>query len=85
MPAYQMPPLELLFEPLMESFLETRSDVMSQQNGVAEIDLPESGDIEMEVDEVGSLSVAGNQKVRKVDEGEMELFVNLFKLHTLNL
>ncbi|KAF7347703.1 S-adenosyl-L-methionine-dependent methyltransferase [Mycena venus] len=76
-PAYLMPPLEKLFEPLMNGFLKPR---------VAEAPAPPptpaaNEDVDMEGE--GGTTVAGAATKRFVDAKEMEIMVDLFRAHTL--
>lgn len=76
-PAYLMPPLAYLFEPLMASFLTPR---MEPNQSVTKA--PGSGedeDIDMEEDDSPVLSVTPSRRI--VNEVEMELFIDTFRNH----
>ncbi|KAJ7235856.1 hypothetical protein B0H12DRAFT_132191 [Mycena haematopus] len=77
-PAYLMPPLEKLFEPLMNGFLKPR--VVAE----ASIPLPATTESEnVNVEGEGRTTVAGADAKRVVSAGEMDAMVTLFKTHTL--
>jgi NET1-associated nuclear protein 1 (U3 small nucleolar RNA-associated protein 17) len=79
-PAYLVPPLESLFEPLINSFLKTRpEDTNTTVGGNAEV---EDGDADME-EEGGDRVVSRTQPKRVVDRDEIDSFVDLFKMHTV--
>jgi len=81
-PAYLVPPLESLFEPLMSSFLHPRTEEIAVPNG----DDPENEDVGMDVDEVGGNEgpfLVESRPERIVDAQEMNDFVELFKHYGL--
>lgn len=83
-PAYLMPPLETMFDSIMQTFLTPRSIVKSGENDGKRI---ERDDEEMDVDEE---PVPGDEAplivkntARVVDEREMHEFVEIFKHYGL--
>ncbi|KAJ7619182.1 WD40 repeat-like protein [Mycena polygramma] len=73
--AYLMPPLEQLFEPLMNGFLKPRvTDVSPPVASVNE---------DVDMDGEGHTTLAGMDAKRAVDSEEMGAMVDLFKAHTL--
>jgi NET1-associated nuclear protein 1 (U3 small nucleolar RNA-associated protein 17) len=74
--AYLMPPLENLFEPLMNGFLKPRivEDVLPS------VVVPADQDVEMGD---GRVTPAQGDAKRVVDEQEMGAMIDLFKKHTL--
>ncbi|KAF8078907.1 hypothetical protein FPV67DRAFT_84370 [Lyophyllum atratum] len=75
-PAYLMPPLEHLFSPLMDGFLKPRLYDSSPRV------TPEDEDVDME-DEPADLVRAGVQRARVVNQKEMDVFIDLFKKHSV--
>lgn len=84
-PAYLMPPLESLFEPLIGSFLHLRTEVLdpseSRRNDA------EDEDVQMDVDQDANPEekplLVGTRAERIVDGREMNDFVELFKHYGL--
>ncbi|KDQ63260.1 hypothetical protein JAAARDRAFT_29279 [Jaapia argillacea MUCL 33604] len=78
-PAYLMPPIETLFESLMEGLLEP---VIAESNDTMHLadgeDATETVDIEMDEGSDTKL-IVGTQRRRVVDEREMDTFFSLFK------
>jgi NET1-associated nuclear protein 1 (U3 small nucleolar RNA-associated protein 17) len=79
-PAYLMPPLESLFEPLINGFLQPRPSSLGAPapGGVED---PEDEEAEMEVDEPINSDepfIVGARPERVVDAREMDDFVELF-------
>jgi len=75
-PAYLMPPIESLYEPIMESFLKPRS----QEDDIHLVEgIEQDEDVEMaEQSDDEPVTVRGRQE-RLVDQKEMDLFVKLFQ------
>ncbi|KAI0079626.1 WD40 repeat-like protein [Panus rudis PR-1116 ss-1] len=78
-PAYLMPPLDTLFEPLMSDFLTTRSHGKS----AADADEQEPGqeDVEMDVEGDEAPVLVGNRLERVVNSDEMNAMIDLFVHH----
>jgi len=83
-PAYLIPPLSALFDPLMEDFLTPRSSVNKAEEAMDHE--PEVGDDEMDVDAEGDDGpiIVGNRLERIVDRGETDAMVQLFIKHAIN-
>jgi len=86
-PAYLMPPLESLFQPLINGFLQPRT-LGLERNLPAGVEGQEEVEVEMEVDEPVNLEsrspfIAGAKPQRVVDAREMNDFVELFRHHGL--
>jgi len=81
-PAYLMPPLETVFDSIMQTFLTPRSTVESGEGGAKQAD-----DEEMDVDEDGVLEddspLIVKNTTRVVDGREMDEFVKIFKHYGL--
>lgn len=77
-PAYLMPPLEHLFEPLIARFLIPRDQDIAQSRVVE----PGEPDVDMEED-VQDPMISGVHRPRMVDQEEMDSFVTLFRRHTV--
>lgn len=76
-PAYLMPPLESLFDPLMKGFLTHRSpEPVDSDDEHQEHDNPDE-DADMEVDDEVPL-VVGPQLERYIDKQEMQAFITIF-------
>jgi NET1-associated nuclear protein 1 (U3 small nucleolar RNA-associated protein 17) len=75
-PAYLMPPIGSLYEPIMESFLKPRS----QEDDIHLVEgIEQDEDVEMaEQSDDEPVTVRGRQE-RLVDQKEMDLFVKLFQ------
>lgn len=85
-PAYLMPPLESLFEPLLGGFLQLRSETQATLAAGAGVGAHEDEEVQMEVDEddVGDKPLfVGSRPERIVDGREMNDFVELFKHYGL--
>ena len=83
-PAYLMPPLETMFDSIMQTFLTPRLTAKSSEDGAKQV---EKDDEEMDVDEDpvpedDSPFIVKNT-TRVVDEREMYEFVNIFKHYGL--
>ena len=76
-PAYMIPPLETLFEPIMTHFLTPRPPEDET------VRVPEDGeDTSMDVDESQSdVRVSGTRTERVVDAREMDALIHLFRQH----
>lgn len=75
-PAYLMPPIASLYEPLMNGFIKQRSATTKQPdepNGQLDDDVEMAGQSDDDV------IIIGAQRERVVDDEEMRLFVDLFK------
>lgn len=82
-PAYLMPPLGTLFDPLMDEFLTPRTSADGTLKPDVENDADEQdGDVEMEG--VEPPIVVGNRLERVVDHHEMTAMIELFKHHGLH-
>lgn len=81
-PAYLMPPLDSLYGPLMDSFIKIR---VEDEGNTASADAPEPEDEDVDMEEESSEPiVVGKQRRRVVSDEEMQLFVDLFKQHSVN-
>ncbi|KAJ7103370.1 WD40 repeat-like protein [Mycena belliarum] len=76
-PAYLMPPLESLFESLMNGFLKPRV----VEAPALPSTVPADEDVDMGGDEI--VSMARRDIIRVVDQKELGAMVDLFKAHTL--
>jgi hypothetical protein len=80
-PAYFMPSLESLFEPLINDFLKTRhEDTKITTQSIAET---EDDNVDIE-EENGEWSLMRPQRKWIGSREEMDSFVNLFKMHAIN-
>ena len=83
-PAYLMPPLETMFDSIMQTFLTPRSTVKSGEDGAKQAE--KDGD-EMDVDEdpvsEDDSPLIVKNTTRVVDEREMDEFVKIFKHYGL--
>ncbi|KAG7452299.1 WD40 repeat-like protein [Guyanagaster necrorhizus] len=75
-PSYYMPPLESLFDDVMDDFLKPRQVKMAS---ISEDD----ADVGMDVDEPADVPPAVVRRKLVVNEEEMGMFVDLFKAHAL--
>ncbi len=75
-PSYLMPPLESLFDDVMDDFLKPRQVKMTK---IAEDDV----DVDMDVDEPADVPPAAARRKLVMNEEEMGVFVDLFKAHSL--
>lgn len=71
-----MPPLESLFDDVMDDFLKPRQVKMTK---IAEDDV----DVDMDVDEPADVPPAAVRRKLVMNEEEMGVFVDLFKAHSL--
>ena len=82
--AYLMPPLETIFDSIMQTFLTPRSTAESGEHGAKQA---EKDDEEMNVDEDGVLEddspLIVKNTTRVVDGREMDEFVKIFKHYGL--
>ncbi|KAJ7925936.1 hypothetical protein B0H13DRAFT_1973962 [Mycena leptocephala] len=76
--AYLMPPLEKLFEPLMNGFLKPRAAEVS----VVPSAITANEDVDMD-GEGRTATVSGVEAKRVVDPQEMDAMIDLFRTHTL--
>jgi NET1-associated nuclear protein 1 (U3 small nucleolar RNA-associated protein 17) len=76
-PAYLLPPLETLFEPLMSGFLKLRV----VEPSAPPLTVAENEDVDM--DGQGHTTVTGADRKRMLAEGEIEAMVDLFRKQTL--
>ena len=83
-PVHLMPPLETMFDSIMQTFLTPRSAVKSGEDGTKQV---EKDDEEMDVDEdlapEGDAPLIVENTTRIVDEREMHEFVKIFKHYGL--
>ncbi|KAK0456061.1 WD40-repeat-containing domain protein [Armillaria borealis] len=77
-PSYLMPPLESLFDDVMDDFLKPRQVKMTK---IAEDD----ADVDMDVDEPPDIPPAAVRRKLVMNEEEMGVFVDLFKAHSLKV
>jgi NET1-associated nuclear protein 1 (U3 small nucleolar RNA-associated protein 17) len=80
-PAYMIPPLETLFEPIMTHFLTPRPP---EDETIRVPGLPgeDAEDTNMDVDEPqADARVSGTRAERVVDAREMDALIHLFRLH----
>ena len=77
-PAYLMPPIESLFEPLIGSFLKLRSkdDAMHVAEGKEQ---QQDEDVDMAGQSDDEPVTLGDRRKRLVDQKEMDMFVELFR------
>ncbi|KAI0931755.1 hypothetical protein AcW1_000923 [Taiwanofungus camphoratus] len=76
-PAYLMPPLETLFDSVLDGFLTARPHVAVEEHKHQEQDDTEQMDVEVD----NELATAATRIERVVDHSEMQEFVELFKHH----
>ncbi|TCD65669.1 hypothetical protein EIP91_002342 [Steccherinum ochraceum] len=76
-PSYLMPPLDALFDPLLQSFLVERPPERANEAEAADAD-----DADDRMDEDGPILV-GNRLERIVDSDEMVAMIDLFKMHAI--
>lgn len=82
-PAYLMPPVESLFDSLMEDFVKLRSTDPDESKAVG-ADEEEEEDVGMDVDvDEKSVVVVREQTRRTFDAREMDDFVQLFRQHAI--
>lgn len=81
-PAYLLPPLGTLFDPLLDEFLVERSGVNAPMDQDEQQDEQQDGDVEMEG--VDGPILVGNRLERIVDVGEMTSMIALFQSHALH-
>ena len=83
-PAYLMPPLETMFDSIMQTFLTPRSTVKSDEDGAKQVG---KDDEEMDVDEDpvpnDDSPLIVKNTMRVVDKREMDEFVKIFKHYGL--
>ena len=83
-PAYLMPPLETMFDSIMQTFLTPRSTVKGSEDDAKQV---EKDDEEMDVDEnpvpEDDAPLIVKNTTRVVDEREMYEFVEIFKRYGL--
>ncbi|KAK7695299.1 hypothetical protein QCA50_002489 [Cerrena zonata] len=79
-PAYLMPPLDTLFEPLMEDFLTLRK----LEDTTEGEDIHAEEDIEMDAEGDDGPILVGNRLERTVSGGEMAAMVELFMNHAIS-
>ncbi|KAK0505679.1 WD40-repeat-containing domain protein [Armillaria luteobubalina] len=77
-PSYLMPPLESLFDDVMDDFLKPRQVRIAN---VAEDDV----DVDMDIDEPADVPPAAVRRKLVMNEEEMGVFVDLFKAHSLKV
>jgi NET1-associated nuclear protein 1 (U3 small nucleolar RNA-associated protein 17) len=80
-PAYMIPPLETLFEPIMTHFLTPRPP---EDETILVLSFPgeDAEDTNMDVDESqADVRVSGTQAGRVVDAREMDALIHLFRHH----
>ena len=77
-PAYLMPPIESLFEPLIGSFLKLRfkDDAMHVAEGKEQ---QQDEDVDMAGQSDDEPVTLGDRRKRLVDQKEMDMFVELFR------
>lgn len=75
-PAYLMPPIESLFEPLMDTFLKSRRK--EDDKPIAEGNEHQDDDVEMAGQSDDEPVIAGERRERVVNQEEMDMFVKLF-------
>ncbi|KZP28826.1 WD40 repeat-like protein [Athelia psychrophila] len=76
-PAYLMPPLTSLYDPLMDSFIKLRSAVATQPEESLE---NADEDVEMAAQSDDEAITFGARRQRVVNDDEMDMFIDLFKL-----
>lgn len=81
-PAYLLPPLGTLFDPLLDEFLVERSGVDAPMDTEEQQD--EQQDVDVEMEGVDGPILVGNRLERIVDEGEMTIMIALFQSHALH-
>ncbi|CAL1695057.1 unnamed protein product [Somion occarium] len=80
-PAYLMPPLDTLFDPLMEDFLTLRP---ADESAGVEDEEQHAEDVEMDAEGEDGPILVGNRLERVVDGGEMVAMVELFMNHAIS-
>lgn len=82
-PAYLMPPLATVFDPLLDEFLTLRTESETLPGPDEDHDMEQQdGDVEMEG--VEGPIVVGNRLERVVDHREMTAMIELFRHHGLH-
>lgn len=81
-PAYLMPPLDTLFDPLIQSFLVQRAP----KDHIVVEDTEDGGQVEdrMDVDVEDAPILVGNRLERTVGQDEMAAMVDLFRTHAIH-
>jgi NET1-associated nuclear protein 1 (U3 small nucleolar RNA-associated protein 17) len=81
-PAYLMPPLETLFDSVMDGFLSLR---VQEQDGdrVDQVGAEEEEEEDVEMDVEEGPMVVGAKVDRIVDSQEMGMFIDLFRQHAV--
>ena len=82
-PAYLMPPLGTLFDPLMDEFLTLRTDADAVSNP-GQDQYAEQQDVDVDMEGVDGPILVGNRLERVVDHHEMAAMIELFKHHGLH-
>lgn len=77
-PAYLMPPIESLFEPLIDSFIQPRQNELGSTQGTLVLEhLNEDVDMAGQSDDESQTT--GMRSERVVDDNEMDMLVDLFR------
>lgn len=77
-PAYLMPPIESLFEPLIDSFIQPRQNELGSTHGTLVLEhLNEDVDMAGQSDDESQTT--GMRSERVVDDNEMDMLVDLFR------
>lgn len=81
-PAYLLPPLGSLFDPLMDEFLTPRTDADAAPSSGAN-KYAERQDVDVDMEGVEGPILVGNRLERVIDQHEMATMIELFKHHGL--
>jgi len=77
-PAYLMPSLGSLYDPIIDGFLKPRREILHDDSVV------EAGDEDVEMDEESAvMAFAGTRRHRKVSGKEVDTFIELFRKHSI--
>ncbi|KIP12046.1 hypothetical protein PHLGIDRAFT_399665 [Phlebiopsis gigantea 11061_1 CR5-6] len=82
-PAYLLPPLGSLFDPLMDEFLTPRTDTDAAPSSGAN-KYAERQDVDVDMEGVEGPILVGNRLERVIDQREMATMIELFKHHGLH-
>ena len=77
-PAYLMPPIKSLFEPLIDSFIQPRQIEMDSAQGSLVLEHPDE-DVDMVAQSDNEPQTSGMRSDRMVDINEMDMLIDLFR------
>ncbi|TFK56639.1 WD40 repeat-like protein [Heliocybe sulcata] len=82
-PAHLLPPLESMFDYLMDGYIQPRLPSRHEKDGEGEDSMEEDADVEMDTAEDTEPVVVGARSERIVSYQEMDTLVELFKQHVV--